>query len=334
MRYSKSRQFMQDEEPTEKAVVFPTKKEKTGRFLLTSIILHIIAFVIMANFVISHQTPIETVTDVDFVIPPKPIVKERKPPKPEPPPKKGNNLGQHEEIIPGGGGVDEGLGSTGKPEETKLGLGRGEEIGTGSGVVGKGSGSESTTKIELSKDSKPVPAKKETEVIIGRLGHNMGVYHRGDEFLVGISKQLDVPGKDFVVQWVRLASTSDARVLFLTSSDPDVAGGGLVQGTKGLRESFDDDEKAALKEYIDGGGTLFVICASPGGKFYDIIKKELTRIFGNRWERIPSGHEIYAPKLEGIQSEGERYAILLSKEDLFQSQDYRYFKNVLSYASE
>lgn len=220
--------------------------------------------------------------------------------------------------------------------------GGGKEVIEGSGLRQSSSGGypglTGGSSVQFSWANNPVSIKRE-EVSLARLEHDFSNYQIYDGVLDRISKDLDksFPGKDFVVISVQSVSSCGAPILFMTGEDPKVAKdhGRLPQKASELKTTFDDGE--ALKTYVANRGTLFVICATPyegtGEQFYGIVKAELTRIFKDKgeWERIPSGDEIYAPNLEGIKS-GARYAILLSKGDLFQSQSSNYFGKVLSYA--
>ena len=131
-----------------------------------------------------------------------------------------------------------------------------------------------------------------------------------------------------------LSNSINANILFMTGEDPSKAKNSLPQGLDKLNTSFLVDqggnltnEGKALESYISRGGILLFIYATPfggNGEFSQIVREQLTTIFGNGWKPIPE-----LSPIEGIKYNSARFNIFFSDEDLLSENVFDKYRKLL-----
>jgi hypothetical protein len=162
--------------------------------------------------------------------------------------------------------------------------------------------------------------------------------------LLGLTERVDSETGETAPYLIpeKMASTT---LLFMTGDDADVVllssneHTGLRQGCKGVRDSFNESERTALKKYVENGGTLFFNYGKGEGKFSEKVRCELEKIFGRKLVVIPTKNEIYTiennlstiPHLKGLEVDG-RIAVIFSESDILGQRQFQFLTNVLYYA--
>ncbi|MBM3236136.1 DUF4159 domain-containing protein [Candidatus Poribacteria bacterium] len=161
--------------------------------------------------------------------------------------------------------------------------------------------------------------------------------------LLRLDKKID-PETNRLLPYLTEAKMPSTTVLFMTGDDVDVVLAssknertGFRQGLDGVRYSFNDTERAALKRYVESGGTFFFNYGKGEGTFKNQVQGELEQIFGQQLVNIPAGHEIYTiwyklpaiPNLKGLEING-RLAVIFSESDILKND--KFLTNMLYYA--
>ncbi|MBC8227936.1 VWA domain-containing protein [bacterium] len=134
------------------------------------------------------------------------------------------------------------------------------------------------------------PSPNLQQVMITRLKHSLSDYHIYDNILKKLEKALNDNNPDmrFSIN-VQQSFSPYGHILLIIGEDPQaaLAGGRVIDS---LKDSFTKEEKTQLKKYVENGGILVVMEATPyGGKggFSAKIQEEVKKIFGDKWQKLP-----------------------------------------------
>ena len=135
---------------------------------------------------------------------------------------------------------------------------------------------------------------QKTQVIITRLKHSMSNYQVYDDSLRQLENALNEnnPEMQFSIYLQQSFSPYGGHVLLMIGEYPQLAseGGRVIGGSDSLRP-FTPTERTQLKTYIENGGILLIMEATPyGGEdgFSKIVERELGRIqFEDGWKKFP-----------------------------------------------
>jgi hypothetical protein len=140
-------------------------------------------------------------------------------------------------------------------------------------------------------DAQPDAVRKQEQiVVITRLAHSLSYPKIYDGSLGQLQESLNSnnPGMRFFID-LQQSFWPSGNILLIIGEDPKVASeSGRVEGS--LKDSFAEKEEMQLKKYVESGGILLVMEATPyysTGGFRAKMEEEVKKIFREQWKNYP-----------------------------------------------